>query len=233
MRQTPSGTKAWPVLFSAAIGAAGAIIAAIIGIDAKRDRDVASAIIDKQGGRIAYLEQQLRASATTEAFTNSAQGHGNASLPESGKSGAAVPLSTPPTMSSGMKAALSREADFDIVLTKCVKSGGLVTCSLSLTNHGVEREFNFVASGIYNGTSRAFDEGHREIPADGAQLGTREGRLVRMSIPSGQTVNGGLFFSVPLATQTFTLLQVAFGLYDFNHTSQHRVEFRDVHLGES
>ncbi len=115
---------------------------------------------------------------------------------------------------------------FDVALNGCIKDSGKVTCYLSVTNNEAEREITLLAQPGWDLSSRAIDDARRELRAQHAEFGSKEGNRPEVSIPSGTTLDGTLFFNVPATTKTFTVLQACF-TYEYN---EYKAEFRNVTL---
>jgi hypothetical protein len=116
---------------------------------------------------------------------------------------------------------------FDIALYGCVKDGGgKVTCFISVTNNEAEREIKLLAEPTYDYSSRAVDDARRELRAEGAEIGSKEGRQPEVSIPSGSALDGTISFNVPASSRSFTVLQVGFE-YEYH---SYKAEFRNVAL---
>lgn len=228
-------TRTWVALLTSVVGAVGLIIAAIIGVDAKHDREAAAATITARDAQVKELQQRLNAvpagagdsadllnqiaSLRSALAAKDAEIQRLQSLTLTTPS--AVPVEGPPPQQT---LAAQEEAGIRFELQGCRLSGSEITCNFLVTNSGDDRNVT-LCSPCWANRSRAVDMNGNEYLGQAATLGQDRGPEPRATLASGIPLRASITFGRVKPTSGLKLLEVS-----FRARGDYQVKFHDIPL---
>ncbi|MFL6262894.1 MAG: hypothetical protein ACJ76Y_24615 [Thermoanaerobaculia bacterium] len=212
---TKDHTGAWVALFSSIIGAAGLIIAAIIGVDAKHDREAAD--LTKARSALAAKDVEIQSLQTEiqKLKPNQPTNSGDIGAPRE------LTLTTLPVK--------KEEEGISFELQGCRSSGTEITCDFLVTDIKNDHKVT-LCSPCTGSRSRIVDVSGNEYIGQTAILGQSSGLEPAAKLTKGIPLKASITFGRVGPAFGIKLLEVWFSIRHFFRVRDYKVQFHDIQL---
>lgn len=212
---TKDHTGAWVALFGSIIGAAGLIIAAIIGVDAKHDREAAD--LTRAVSALAARDIEIqKLQAEIQKLTSN---------PSTNPDGTEAPIGLTPTTLPVKE----EEEGISFELQSCRSSGTEITCDFLVTDLKGDHNVTF-CSPCMGGRSRIVDVSGNEYIGQTAIPGQRSGLEPVARLTKGIPLKASITFGRVGPAPGIKLLEVWFRIRHFFRAHDYKIQFHDIQL---